>query len=222
MLSNRSEAVEQISREIKSSREYWLNMEINFNTVKALSSPTRVKILNQILDKEATPTQLSNKLDKSKSTVSSHLSTLQKADLIQKDAEEGRRRVTYSPTNKAEAIIEGRERKVKFSFGSSALSALAGLVFGGYALMPNFGSSAQNMAANSDSSEFSTMTAESADMGAEAARTASEAGSGIDFSNILFSSEILLGVGVLFLGIAAFSFIYGLILNKLGRIELEN
>jgi len=52
-------------------------MEINFNTVKALS-PTRVKILDQILDKESTPTQISNELDKSKSTISSHLSTLQK------------------------------------------------------------------------------------------------------------------------------------------------
>jgi len=75
-------------------------MEINFNTVKALSSPTRVKILDQILDKESTPTQISNELDKSKSTISSHLSTLQNADLIEKDSKEGRRRVTYSPTKK--------------------------------------------------------------------------------------------------------------------------
>lgn len=191
-------------------------MEINFNTVKALSSPTRVKILNQILDKESTPTQLSNELSKSKSTVSSHLTTLQNAELIEKDSKEGRRRVTYSPTSKAEAIIEGRERKVKFSFGSSALSALGGLAIGAYALMPRFGSSEQ-MAANSGSGELSTMTAESADMGAEAAKTASEAGSGIDLSNILFSSEILLGVGVFFLGIAVFSFIYGWTMDKLGE-----
>jgi len=191
-------------------------MEINFNTVKALSSPTRVKILNQILDKESTPTQLSNELSKSKSTVSSHLTTLQNAELIEKDSKEGRRRVTYSPTSKAEAIIEGRERKVKFSFGSSALSALGGLAIGGYALMPRFGSSAQK-ATSSDSGELSTMTAESADLGAEAAKTASETGSGIDLSNILFSSEILLGVGVLFLGIAVFSFIYGWTMNKLGE-----
>jgi len=89
-------------------------MEINFNTVKALSSPTRVKILDQILDKESTPTQISNELDKSKSTISSHLSTLQNADLIEKDSKEGRRRVTYSPTKKQKAIIEGKEKKSSF------------------------------------------------------------------------------------------------------------
>lgn len=190
-------------------------MEINFNTVKALSSPTRVKILNQILDKDSTPTQLSNKLGKSKSTVSSHLSKLQKAELIQKDSKEGRRRVTYSPTSKAEAIIQGKERKVKFSFGSSALSALAGLVIGGYTLMPRFRGTSQDMATSSDTGTMSTMTAESADMSAEAAKAASEASPGIDFSNVLFSSEILLGVGILFLGIAVFSFIYGWTMNTL-------
>jgi DNA-binding transcriptional ArsR family regulator len=193
-------------------------MEINFNTVKALSSPTRVKILNEILEKEATPTKLSNELGKSKSTVSSHLTTLHKADLIEKDEEEGRRRVTYSPTNKAQAIIEGRERKVRFSFGSSAVSALAGLSIGGYALIPRFGSKASySKDAAAQSEGMSTMSMDSADAGAEAARTASETASGIDFSNILFSSEILLGVGLLLLGIAVFGFIYGWTVNKLGE-----
>lgn len=188
-------------------------MEINFNTVKALSSPTRVKILNQILDKEATPTQISDKLGKSKSTVSSHLSTLHKAELIEKDEVEGRRRVTYSPTKKAEAIIEGRERKVRFSFGSSAVSALAGLIIGSYALLPKMKLSSASYSAESE--QLSTMTMESADTSAEAAKTASE--TGLDFSNILFSSEIILFIGMLFLGIAVFSFIYGWTINKLGE-----
>lgn len=187
-------------------------MEINFNTVKALSSPTRVKILNQILEKESTPTQLSNELGKSKSTVSSHLSTLQKAELIEKDKQEGRRRVTYSPTNKAEAIIEGRERKVKFSFGSSAVSALAGLAIGSYALLPKTSLTSADAA---QSEQLSTMTAESTDMGIQAAKTASETSPGFDISNILFSSEILLGIGMMFLGIALASFLYGWTVNKL-------
>lgn len=192
-------------------------MEINFKTVRALSSPTRVKILDQILEKEATPTQLSNELDKSKSTVSSHLTKLQKADLIKKDKKEGRRRVTYSPTNKAQAIIEGRERKVRFSFGSTTVSALAGLALGGYALMPRFGTPRNSADYGAQSEQLSTMTVESADMGTEAARTASETASGLDLSNIMFSSEIVLGISVFFLGIAAFSFLYGWTLNKLGE-----
>lgn len=188
-------------------------MEINFSTVKALSSPTRVKILNHVLEKEATPTKISNELDKSKSTVSSHLSTLHKAGLIEKDAEEGRRRVTYSPTSKAEAIIQGRERKVKFSFGSSAVSALAGLGIGAYALMPRFGNSAGTME-GSQSESLSTMTAQP-DTGMNTATTASETASGLDLSSILFSSEVLLVIGMLFLGIAAFSFVYGWTVNNL-------
>ena len=191
-------------------------MEINFNTVKALSSPTRVKILNQVLDKDSTPTQLSKELGKSKSTVSSHLSTLQKAELIEKHSVEGRRRVTYSPTDKAEAIIEGRERKVRFSFGSSAFSALAGLSIGGYALLPRFANSSKDVATRS-AEGIGTMTAQSAEMGTEALNTASKASSGIDFSNILFSGEIFLATSVLFLGIAVFSFVYGWTVNKLGE-----
>lgn len=198
-------------------------MEINFNTVKALSSPTRVRILNQILDREATPTQLSDELGKSKSTVSSHLSTLHEAGLIEKDAEEGRRRVTYSPTRKAEAIIEGRERKVRFSFGSSAISALAGLSIGAYALMPEFtdqvGYSSADATARSN--QLSSMTADTGDMGAEAARTASETGSGFNLSEVMFSSEILLGLGVFFLGVAAFSFLYGWTINRLGERDVN-
>lgn len=187
-------------------------MEINFNTVKALSSPTRVRILNQILKNESTPTKLSNELDKSKSTVSSHLSTLQKAELIEKNAEEGRRRVTYAPTSKAEAIIEGKERKVKFSFGSTAISALAGITIGAYSLMPRFGETAQDSASSSVGT-MSNMAVESSDAGSKAANNAS----GIDLSSLTFSSEIILGVGLFFFGIAITSFIYGWTVNKLGE-----
>lgn len=190
-------------------------MEISFSTVKALSSPTRVKILNQVLEKEATPTKLSNELGKSKSTVSSHLTTLQKAGLIEKDAEEGRRRVTYTPTDKAEAIIQGRERKVKFSFGSSAVSALAGLGIGAYALFPRMQSTSESF--NQGSGQIGTMTTENGPDAMDAASNASEAASGLDLSSIMFSSEVLLGIGTFFLGLAVTSFIYGWTVNKLGE-----
>lgn len=189
-------------------------MEINFKTVKALSSPTRVKILNQVLEQEATPTQISNAVDKSKSTVSSHLSTLHKADLIEKDSKEGRRRVTYSPTRKAEAIVEGKERKVKFSLGSSAVSSLIGLTVGGYALAAN--ANLNTGYAKAQSEQLSTMTTAD-NIGVDAARAGSESASSIDFSSILFSADVLLGISVIFLGIAVFSFIYGWIVNKIGK-----
>jgi len=104
-------------------------MDLDYKSVKALSSPTRLEILKMVLDEEATTTKISDELDKSKSTISSHLDVLTDSGLLEKDEEEGRRRVVYRPTSKAEAIANGRERKVKFSVVSSALTAFGGAAF---------------------------------------------------------------------------------------------
>lgn len=104
-------------------------MNIGFDSVRALASPTRLEILSIVLNEdEATTTKISDELDKSKSTVSSHLKVLKEADLLEKDEEEGRRRVIYNPTDKSKAIVEGKERKVKFSITSSALTAAGGAI----------------------------------------------------------------------------------------------
>jgi DNA-binding transcriptional ArsR family regulator len=105
-------------------------MELDFETVKALSSPTRLEILNAALEEEVTPTDLSEKVGRSKSTVSSHLEKLDEAGLVEKESEEGRRRVVYQPTDKTKAIVEGRSRKVKFSILSSVSTAWIGLGLG--------------------------------------------------------------------------------------------
>lgn len=99
---------------------------MDFKTVKALSSPTRIEILSYALKNEATPTGTAREIGKSKSTVSSHLEKLVDAGLLEKDEQEGRKRVVYRPTNKAEAIVKGRSKKVKFSIASSAVSSIAG------------------------------------------------------------------------------------------------
>lgn len=107
-------------------------MELDFKTIKALSSPTRIKLLHRILledelQKNVTPTTLSEDLGKAKSTISGHLDVLQDAGLVERDEESGRRRVMYAPTSKAKAIIEGSERKVRFAVTSGALSAVGGV-----------------------------------------------------------------------------------------------
>ena len=109
-------------------------MEINYSSVKALSSPTRLKILKSVLEDPKTPTQLSDEVSKTKSTVSDHLNKLCEAGLVEKDSKEGRRRVVYSPTTKAKVIANGSRRKVTFSIFSSALSTVigAGLVASQY------------------------------------------------------------------------------------------
>lgn len=106
-------------------------MELDFQTIKALSSSTRIKLLHRILlqhemEKNVTPTMLSKDMGKAKSTISSHLDVLQEAGLVARDEQQGRRRVTYAPTPKAKTIISGSERKVRFSLTSGAVSAVAG------------------------------------------------------------------------------------------------
>ncbi|MDY6774297.1 MAG: winged helix-turn-helix domain-containing protein, partial [Candidatus Nanohaloarchaea archaeon] len=167
---------------------------------KALSSPTRIRILSEILEKGRTPTELSRSLDRSKSTVSSHLSKLEDAGLVERDEEEGRRRVTYSASRKAEAIVKGKERKVKFSVVSSAFSALAGIVLlGGLPL------------------ELGTKSGQEAqpgimamDAGGAAAEEATKEAPGL-----LASDPLVFGLGILALAVAVLAMVYALTLHRL-------
>lgn len=102
-------------------------MKLDFETIRALSSPTRIRILSEAMNAEATTTSLSKEVGKSKSTVSSHLDKLVESGLLEKDEVEGRKRVVYRPTRKAEAILEGKQREVRFSVASSAITGLAGI-----------------------------------------------------------------------------------------------
>lgn len=96
-------------------------MKIDFKTVEALASPTRVSILRSLLDAEHTPTTLSDELGKAKSTITSHATTLNDADLLIKDEEDGRKRVVYKPTKKAEAIAHGKTKHVTFALTTTAV-----------------------------------------------------------------------------------------------------
>lgn len=178
-------------------------MELDLQTVKALSSPTRIKIIDAILESESTPTQLSEDLGKSKSTVVSHLEKLSDAGLVEKDSEEGRRRVTYYPTRKARAIVEGRERKVKFSLASSVVSGV-----GGAALL------ASNLKDMLDIVGFQSQSLEpqAAQLSADAARTGAEAVSG---GGLPEASALILFLGLGLLGVSLMSLVYGLTVRKL-------
>jgi len=167
-----------------------LCMELDFDTVKALSSRTRVKILNEALENKSTPTDLSDAVGKSKSTVSSHLEKLQNAGLLEKDKVEGRRRVIYKPTSKTKAIIKGRNRKVKFSILSTVSTAWIGLGLGLSALN-------QSRGGGSDVGV----------MGVEGAQNASQ----------FPSSEVFLFLGIGFFSISAAGLMYGLVISRLGN-----
>ncbi len=174
-------------------------MELNFRSVKALSSPTRIRILRELLDHESTPTSLSDTIGRSKSTISTQLATLQDAGLVEKDEKEGRRRVVYRPTSKAKAIVKGRERKVRFSLVSSALSG----VFSAGIFLNELVLAAEEQ---TEPQAFQAMT-ESAQDGAGGATAAPATGVSPD-TLMLVLGGILLAATVLLL-------MYGLVLRNL-------
>ena len=175
-------------------------MDLDFKTIRALSSPTRIKILSHSLKNEATPTNTADKIGKSKSTVSSHLEKLVEAGLLDRDEKEGRKRVVYQPTRKAEAIVEGRERKVKFSVASSAITGLTGIGL----LYPIFQESGSKWRqASSTSSDANIM------MESEMTRNTAERG----LEATLSDPFLFLSAGFMIISLSALC--YGLVLRSL-------
>lgn len=179
-------------------------MDLDFETVRALSSPTRIRILDSVLDSEATPTKLAGELDRSKSTISSHLDTLVDAGLVEKDAEEGRRRVVYQPTGKAEDIVQGKERKVRFTLTSSIVSTFAGVALLGYSQL---GLKGAGYAARESGGGMGTMSL-AQDTATGAGKTAA--------SGAFDPATAALAASIFFFGIAVSGLVYGLVLQRLG------
>lgn len=175
-------------------------MNLDFETIRALSSPTRIRILSHSMKKEATTTNLSREIDKSKSTVSSHLETLVESGLLEKDQEDGRKRVVYRPTKKAEAIVEGKQRKVRFSVASSAVSGLLGLVL--------FWPVRSSFLGVSDSQK-------SSDTGADMMMQETIEESSRDAAHDMAYSDPLLLASLIFFSIAVSALLYGIVLRKL-------
>lgn len=178
-------------------------MELDFKTVRALSSPTRIRILDSVLDKEATPTGISDKVGKTKSTVSSHLEKLVEAELVEKDEEEGRRRVVYRPTSKAKAIVEGRERKVKFALTSSAFTGILGVS----AVSARFLEEAGEKAYSATDSAPNAMTAMS--------QESMDAAGSAEPVSLASTALLLAGIGLILFSVAGLA--YGLVMRRLGQ-----
>ena len=73
---------------------------------RALSSDTRMNILNTLLEGERTPTDISSKLNKSKATIVEHLDKLREADLVEKIEVDGRKWVFYKLTPRGKSIVK--------------------------------------------------------------------------------------------------------------------
>jgi DNA-binding transcriptional ArsR family regulator len=80
-------------------------MEIDRKTLKALAADTRLDILKSLGKRRKMPSELAKELNLATSTVTEHLTKLEKADLIIKE-DTGHKWVYYSLTRKGESLVK--------------------------------------------------------------------------------------------------------------------
>lgn len=102
-------------------------MELDFRSIRALASQARVNILRELLNDNATTDELSESTGIPADQLMLHLETLRNADLIDVETEEESLDESYQPTEKARAIVDGRERKVRFSLAAATLGTIMGV-----------------------------------------------------------------------------------------------
>lgn len=101
-------------------------MELTFTGIRALSSRTRITILEELMQQEMTPSDLSERLDSNTSDVMMQLETLANAGFVEQQPGEGFNTV-YTPTKKASTIVDNGTTQATFSIGSAGLAGLLGL-----------------------------------------------------------------------------------------------
>ena len=70
-----------------------------------LSSPTRLNILNELSQNDKIPTDLSNRIGKSKATVIEHLERLRETGFVEKVQQQGKKFVYYRITSKGKTAL---------------------------------------------------------------------------------------------------------------------
>lgn len=82
-------------------------MEINKQTIKALSSESRVQILKSLAKRRKMPSELSKELNLAASTIVGHLDVLEKSGLVSKK-KTGHKFIYYELTNRGQNLIKPR------------------------------------------------------------------------------------------------------------------
>lgn len=165
------------------------DLEMDDETLEAVSSDTRKEILRALKERNMTVTELSNRLDLSKSTVHEHLSKLLEASFINKLDEDGKKWVYYELTKKGKKLVGNRVKKVLL-FATSGIASVLGI----HQLATYLNISQDYL------SQDKTMAIqeETADAGTEAMQTTTEAAEG----------DIHLLVAVILLIVAISAFLY--------------
>ncbi|MBU5688248.1 MAG: winged helix-turn-helix domain-containing protein [Candidatus Aenigmatarchaeota archaeon] len=95
--------------------------------IKVINSEAKMNILRELSKGQKTPTDLSRKLGKVKSTIVEHLDELVRLGLVAKIEEEGRKWVFYSLTKDGYRVLESRPKIYELILPSSVLSLVIGV-----------------------------------------------------------------------------------------------
>lgn len=80
-------------------------MEIDRQTIKALSSDSRTEILKLLSEKRSIPADISKRLSLNSSTIAEHLQKLEKAGLVKKE-KTGHKWIYYEITEKGASLVK--------------------------------------------------------------------------------------------------------------------
>ncbi len=105
-----------------------MKVSVDHSTLLLLSSETRMEILNSLVDRRKTLTELAKEIGLSKSSVKEHLEKLERAGLIRR-IDEGRKWIYYEITQEGLKILKPEpERRAIVKFFVSAAFFISGIV----------------------------------------------------------------------------------------------
>lgn len=101
-------------------------LELGKSSFEILSSDTKRNILKKLNKRKMTVTELSKRLDLSKSTIHEHLSKLNEHGFVEKVSEGDKKWVYYKLTGKSQNLLHNRVKDIVFllSIGITTISGL--------------------------------------------------------------------------------------------------
>jgi DNA-binding transcriptional ArsR family regulator len=102
---------------------------VDRNVLKVLSVDTRMDILKELSQGDRMPSQLGKSLRKNSSTIVEHLEAMERAGLVKKIAQPGRKWVFYTLTQRGEGIVQSKSRRLVVILATSFISIAGGFFF---------------------------------------------------------------------------------------------
>ena len=101
---------------------------VDREVLKVLSVDTRMDILKILSEGGRTPSFIGDKLNKSDATIVEHLEKLEKAGLVKRTEQPGKKWVFYSLTDRGHGIISSKSRRLVIILATSLLGIFGGLL----------------------------------------------------------------------------------------------